>query len=106
MDESAYPNQPFAGTPAPDVAQMLRSLDLQAAALRARRGSVAHPLQSGSFRYGSLIAIGIFAFGSLGLLEWFLSQVPRPAHPVNSFPPALSAPGPSALTAGTSPYRN
>jgi len=90
MDENDKANNPDEETPAPEVAQLLKILELQSAA-RQRRGAPANPLQSSSFRYGSLVAITIFAFGSLGMLEWFLSSLPKPPHQLSG-PPALSAP--------------
>jgi hypothetical protein len=92
MDEST--NKPAGEPPTPEVAELLRLLEVQAAARRQRRVAAPSRLGAGSFRYGSLIIIVCFAFGSLGLLEWLLSQMPRPAHPPGTAAPAvLSTPG-------------
>jgi hypothetical protein len=115
MDESAHPNQPSGETPTPEVAHLLKMLELEAAMRRERRGSSASMLQTSSFKYGSLIAIAIFAFGSLGLLEWFLSQMPKPVRTTGTAAPGISA-NAGAMTGGTGnpagsaevklPYRN
>jgi hypothetical protein len=84
MEENA--NKPDGNEPAPEVARLLKILDAQRAARPQRAPSA---LQTPAFRYGALIAIAVFTFGTLGLLEWFLSQIERPAHPVVSgFSPA------------------
>jgi hypothetical protein len=80
MDENDEPNNPARETPAPEVEKLLKILELQSAG---RRRPALAP--SSSFRYGSLLAIAIFAFGSLGMLEWFLSSLPKP-HPVPAPP--------------------
>ena len=73
--ETTSPAQP---EPTPEVDRLLKILEIQSAASRERfRPS---PLQTNSFRYGALIAIAVFAFGALGILEWFLSQLPHPTH--------------------------
>jgi hypothetical protein len=89
MDENDEPNKPTEETPTPEVAQLLKILELQSAA-RQRRAAPTNPLQSTSFRYGSLVIITVFAFGSLGILEWFLSALPKPARQITG-PPALPA---------------
>ncbi len=71
-------------------------LDAQASARREARAPAASPFRTDGFRYGILIAIVVFAFGSLGILEWLLSQLPRPAHPA-------STPAAQAMPAGTAP---
>jgi hypothetical protein len=92
MDEST--NKPPGEPPTPEVAELLRLLEVQAAARRERRVAAPSPFGTGSFRYGSLIIIVLFAFGSLGLLEWLLSQMPRPAHATGTATPAaLVTPG-------------
>jgi len=97
MDESDHANKPPGEPPTPEVAELLRSLELQAAARRERRVAAPSRFGTGSFRYGSLIIIVLFALGSLGLLEWLLSQIPRPAHPMGTAPAAaLAAPGGTA----------
>jgi hypothetical protein len=83
MDENDEPNKPTDGTPAPEVAQLLKILEIQSAAQH-RRAAAGNPLQTSSFRYGSLLVIVIFTFGSLGLMEWFLSSLPKPAHTTSS----------------------
>lgn len=93
MDESAHPNKPSDEPPTPEVAELLRMLEIQAAARRDRRVPAPRLVGTGTFRYGSLIIIVIFAVGSLGLLEWLLSQMPKPAHPAAIAAPALEAPG-------------
>jgi len=76
MEENDDPSKPPTEPPTPEVAKLLKILDIQAAAHRKP-----HPpgaFQAPAFRYGILIAIIAFTFGSLGLLEWFLSQLPKP----------------------------
>ena len=84
MDESAHANKPGSETPTPEVAQLLKTLDLQAAALRQRREKPGKSLQGDSFRYGSLILIVIFAIGSVLAMEWMVSQLPKPTHPIGA----------------------
>jgi hypothetical protein len=96
MEENTDPNKPSGEPPTPDVAAMLRALEREAAARRERRGAVSSPFQTGAFRYGILIAIVVFAFAALGVLEWMLSQIPRPAHPSGTPAPAMASPGGSA----------
>jgi hypothetical protein len=94
MDESANATRPGPETPTPQinqlnqvdqVAQLLRLIELQAAAERNRRPLMPVSLRGVSFRWGSLIAIIIFAIGSVIVMEWMLSQIPRPpAHPANA----------------------
>jgi len=94
MDESAQ--RPTA-TPAPsqaDAAQLLKMLDVQAAALRGRQEGGLRALQGNGFRYGSLIAIIVFVIGSVAAMEWMISQLPKPEHgPGPAAPPAAGASG-------------
>jgi hypothetical protein len=83
MEENDDLNKPPEEPPTPDVARLLKILDLQAAQRPRREPSA---MQAPAFRYGILIAIVVFAFGSLGILEWLLSQIPRPAHPPAASP--------------------
>jgi hypothetical protein len=92
MEENADPNKPPAEPPTPEVAQLLKMLEFQANARRQRHAPAPSPFQTDSFRYGILIAIVVFALGSLGVLEWLLSQIPKPAHPAGAVPSALSTP--------------
>ena len=89
-DECAHPSKPDPETPTPEVAQLLKLLELQAAAMRQhgrQRTGKASAFQGASFRYGSLILIVVFALGSVAAMEWMLSQLPKPpAHA----PPAAS----------------
>ena len=85
MDESDHPNNQSLEPPTPEVAQLLRMLEVQREALRGR-----HPergpkglqggsgLQGVSFRWGSIAVIVIFALGSIGVMEWIVSQLPKP----------------------------
>jgi hypothetical protein len=73
-------NKPHAEEPTPEVARLLRILEMQSAARRDRGVQGPSGLQTPAFRYGVLIAIAVFGFGSLGVLEWVLSQFPRPMH--------------------------
>ena len=100
MDESPDPNKPQPGPPAPDVDQLLKMLSAQTAARRERRLPAPRALQTPSFRYGVLIAIVVFTFGSLGLLDWLLSEIPRPAHPAGTAPASIAPP---AAKTGTMP---
>jgi len=81
MDESAHRSKPDPEPPAPDLAQLLKLLELQTAARRDRRHALPRALQGDCFRYGSLILITIFAMGSVVFMEWFISQFPKPVHP-------------------------
>jgi hypothetical protein len=92
MEENADPNKPPLEPPTPEVAQLLKMLDLQASARRQRRAPAPSAFQTDSFRYGILIAIVVFALGSLGALEWLLSQMPKPAHPAGAVPSGVSVP--------------
>ena len=85
MEENDEGNNPTEERPTPEVAQLLKILELQSAG-RQRPHARANPLQASSFRYGSLVVIVVFAFGSLGLLEWFLSSLPKPHHPIAASP--------------------
>jgi hypothetical protein len=82
MDESAHLNKPQVEPTTPEMAQLLKLLEAQTEALRLRQGARRGVRDKSSFRYGGLIAIAIFGFGSLGMLQWFLSQIPKPVHPV------------------------
>jgi len=107
MDENPDPTKPEAEEPTPEVARLLKLIELQTAAIRSRgeqggRGSVLPKAFRGvSFRYGSLILIVVFAFGSVAVMEWLVSQIPRPAHSSAAVPPSLSTPG--AKTGNPSP---
>ena len=93
MDESTHHSKPNPELPAPDVAQLLKLLDLQAAAQRDRRHALSGAFQGVSFRYGSLILIVVFALGSVAFMEWFVSQFPKPVHPAATpTPPSQEAP--------------
>jgi hypothetical protein len=92
MDESAEPNKPPGEPPAPEVAALLKMLEREAAARRERRMPGGAPLQGNAFRYGVLIAIVVFAFGSLGMLEWLLSEMPRPVQKAAPVPVAGATP--------------
>ena len=78
MEENANANKPTGDEPTSEVARLLKMLETQRAA-RPERGPSG--LQTPAFRYGALVAIAVFGFGSLGLLEWFLSQIAKPWHP-------------------------
>jgi len=84
MKESGHPTNSTGVPTTPEMDQLLNTLELQAAALRRRSARAGGALQSTAFRYGSLVAIIIFAFGSLGVLEWLLSQMPKPARPAET----------------------
>jgi hypothetical protein len=90
MDERPDPSKPAPEEPTPEVAQLLRLIELQTAAQRERRSGAPKPLQGVSFRYGSLVVIIVFALGSVGLMEWVLSQLPKPPQPAASVAPAFS----------------
>ncbi len=91
MEGNEHPNKPSDEPPTPEVAQLLKIIEIQVAAERARRKGPPAALQGASFRYGSLIIIVVFTFGSLGLLEWFLSQLPKQARSIATPPPALKS---------------
>ena len=107
MDESAHPTKPTPATQTPEVEQLLRLIELQTAAQRERRLGVPSALQGASFRWGSLIGIIIFAIGSVVMMEWMVSQMPKPAGVATSAAPAepaaLSMPAPVATMAPVAP---
>jgi hypothetical protein len=72
--------KPPAEEPTPEVARLLKILEMQRAAHRERGLRTPSAMQTPAFRYGMLIVIAVFAFGSLGVLEWVLSQIARPGH--------------------------
>ena len=106
MDESANATRPGPETPTPQlnqlnqvdqVAQLLRLIELQAAEERNRQPLMPLSLRGVSFRWGSLIAIIIFAIGSVTVMEWMVSQIPRPpAHAANGAQVQVSTTGPAA----------
>jgi hypothetical protein len=106
MDESAHPSKPDNETPTPEVAQLLKSLDLQSAAGRREwRDFAPKSIQGDCFRYGSLIAIVIFALASVWVMEWMVSQLPKPkaaAHASSTPLPAI--PVPPAKTGTFAPF--
>jgi len=89
MDESAHPNKPDPEPPTPEVDQLLKMIELQTEAHRVRRGGAPAPFQSVSFRWGSIVVVVIFALGSIGVMEWILSQLPKPAAPAANVVPAI-----------------
>ncbi len=104
MDESDHANKPPGEPPTPEVAELLRMLELQTAARRERLLTTPSRFGTGTFRYGSLIIIVLFALGSLGLLEWVLSQIPKPARAAGAATPAaMAVPGSKgSVVSGTS----
>jgi len=88
MEENDKPIKPDGEEPTPDVARLMKILEMQSAAHRVRGERSA--FQAPGFKYGVLLAIVIFALGSLGILEWFLSQLPRPAHANDGVRPGAS----------------
>jgi hypothetical protein len=85
MDENAHPNSPSPEPPTPEVAQILRMLELQTTALRNQRGTplaaMPQAFRGISFRWASIIVILLFAFGSIAAMEWIVSQLPKPPPP-------------------------
>lgn len=97
MDERAERTKPLGAQPAPDMEQLLRMLEAQRTAGKGKAGAAAgfrHPM----VRYGALAGIVVFALGSVGLMEMFLSQIQRPVR-TGAISPAL--PG-TAMQTGTS----
>ena len=92
MDENDGSKLP-AEEPTPEVARLLKILEMQRAAHRERGLRTPSAMQTPAFRYGVLIAIGVFAFGSLGVLEWVLSQIERPGHAGMAGPASESTAG-------------
>ncbi len=89
MDESTHRNKPDPEPPTPEVDQLLKLLEVQAAARRGERPApLSIPFQGVSFRYGSLVVIILFCLGSVAAMEWMVSQLPRPVH---TLPPAVLA---------------
>jgi hypothetical protein len=108
MDENAHPTKQNPEPPTPEVDELVRLLEIQAAAQRNRRGATPKGLQGVSFRLGSLIVIVVFALGSIGVMEWMISQLPKPesrdavvapAAPIEAAQPAI--PAPSAIPAAS-----
>ena len=77
MHESDDSTKPDAAPPTPEVAQLLKIIEMQTAAQRERLAAMPKAYRSNSFRYGSLIAIVVFAIGSVGAMEWIISQLPK-----------------------------
>jgi hypothetical protein len=80
MAENTHFNHSPSDPPTPAMTELLKMIEAQTAARRAHRRPAGAPFRSTSFRYGSLIAIAVFAFGSFGVLEWLLAQMPKPGH--------------------------
>ncbi len=92
MDESADTTKPNPEPPTPDVAQLIKLIDLQTAAQRERRALMPRALQGTSFRYGSLIVIVVFTLGSVWLMEYIISQLPKPGQTFDTgLKPAIPA---------------
>ena len=82
MDENDDPSKAVAESPTPEVAQLLRLLEMQSAAQREKRAALPKSFQGGTFRYGSLVVIVVFALGSIAIMEWVISQLPKPTAPL------------------------
>ena len=78
MDESANPTSPDPEPPTPEVVQLLKLLEIQSATRRGQLAERPGLLRGASFKYGSLIAIVVFALASVAIMEWMVSQLPRP----------------------------
>jgi hypothetical protein len=85
-EENGQPTKPEADSPTPEVAQLLKLLEAQSAMLRTRAPGMPTAFQGASFRYGSLVAIMVFALGSVGVMEWMVSSLPRPKHAATGSP--------------------
>jgi hypothetical protein len=81
MDESDDTNKPEPAPPTPEVAQLLKLIEMQTAAQRDRLAAMPRAYRSNSFRYGSLIVIVVFALGSVAAMEWMISQLPKVSQP-------------------------
>jgi hypothetical protein len=101
MDESADPTKPEPDPPTQEAAQLLRLLEIQSAARRQKHTVAASPFQGDSFRYGSLVVIVVLGLGSVGLMEWFLSQLPRPAQRAAAAPAASATPAATFAKSGS-----
>ena len=78
MDENTDPSKQPADTPTPEVEQLLRILEAQRMARRERGMPAPAGFQGVTFRWGSIAVIIVFALGSVGLMEWMVSQLPKP----------------------------
>ena len=92
MDESDHTTKPAEQPPTPEVAQLLKIIELQTQAQRDRLAAMPQAYRGSSFRYGSLIAIVIFAVGSIGAMEYVISQLPKPAQPATISGPPIGLP--------------
>ncbi|HEX4083951.1 MAG TPA: hypothetical protein VHY22_03490 [Chthoniobacteraceae bacterium] len=94
----------MAESPTPEVAQLLRLLELQTSARRGKRTGAPRSLQGGAFRYGSLVVIVVFAVGAIGMMEWMVSQLPKPAgQAAAGSQTAMGNANPGGPSAGSSP---
>jgi len=85
-DENGHPTKPGPDSPTPEVARLLKLLEIQSESRRSRLPVIPSGLHGDSFRYGSLIVIVVFALGSVWFMEWMVSQLPRPRHPAGAAP--------------------
>lgn len=79
MDENSEPTKPSAETPTTEVAQLMKILDAQRG-IRLEHSEGQGMPRGDAFRYGSLVVIVVFAFGSVMVMDWMVTQLPRPAH--------------------------
>jgi hypothetical protein len=103
MDQSDHTTKPEAAPPTPEVAQLLKLIEMQTAAQRDRLAALPKAYRSNSFRYGSLVIIVVFALGSVAVMEWMISQLPKGNQPA-----AVQAANPGAISgknanSGTNP---
>ncbi len=87
-----------ASKPAPrppdlDAEQLLKMLELQRAARSVRPPERDNPFSGIALRYWMLAALVVGTMAAVLFLEWFASQIPRPAHPVGSLYASPTPPG-------------
>ena len=80
MEKDGDPNSPTPPTPEVDAERLLKALEIQMAAKRARPEAVSSDYNLVSFRYWSLIVIVVGTLVSVAIMEYFVSQLPRPRH--------------------------
>jgi hypothetical protein len=94
MDENKEPTKPAAGQPTPEVDQLIKMLELQTALQRSKRAGMPAMPQGMSFRWVSIVAVLIFALGSVAFMEWMISQLPKPpGSGAANVTPGMSVPG-------------
>jgi len=103
MDESDHTTKPAEQPPTPEVAQLLKIIELQTQAQRDRLAALPQVYRGASFRYGSLIGIVIFAIASVVAMEYVLSQLPKPGQMIAMPKPPIGAPAAKTANPAANP---